>query len=373
MDDNNGKDIIDEVQTIDETTHEKSSTTKPKKNYKIHFILLAILGVSTWGFWTYSPLASQLKNQWLPHFKISFEQLLSPETVSKKPEQITQETTTAASEPTIENYPEASTEIQQTPDSSPTFEPTYDLSLDSNAESPLTAQNFDSLAAIEAMQQQLEVIQQAMTNMQAQQTQLNQQQVRAQLFASLHQAAASQSTLQDIAIAWKSIGFMPMLHEDKRALADEAFSELQALEQSIQTISAEISTLINALAQQLNPKDLTEVAAAVEEVIATPKGDAFTSSLDWLKEQFVISKIDPHALSLSDDPYAEIKALMNNLHQLNQDIQHQAWANITNLNTLRYQLEQRGMETTLSVEMLKQLETTQQNWKNQAQTWMEQL
>ncbi|MDX8388147.1 MAG: hypothetical protein R8M46_06390 [Ghiorsea sp.] len=364
------KNIDDDVEVIQEE-ETNAPVQKKKRNFKLHFFLILVLGAGTWAFWTYSPLAQQLKIEWLPSF--NQEHGIEQAVVTH---------TSPVSQPIATYYDEpAATAIEPSLKQEPTFEPVPDLnlavtqSINSDATPSLQVENLDDItSAIQQMQEQVNAMQLSISNMQAHQLQYAQQQVRSQLFNTLRRASSPQASLHDMAIAWKSIGFMPLLDDDKRAFAESAFVAIETLQNDIQNTSNEVTNLINTLAEQLQPQDLAEVAETMTTNIDPyQNADAFYSWLDWLKQQFIFSKIDEHAVTLTDDPYADIKALMSALDTLKQTINTANWDGISNLNTLLYQLEQRGLETSISHQMIKTYKETQQSWQQQAKVWMEQL
>jgi hypothetical protein len=376
MNETNEKNISDEIPvTLDEEV--KAPIQKKKRNTKLHIFLVLVLGACTWAFWTFAPLAQQLKVQWLSG--LNQEHSIEHETSS--PASLAAESVLVSDE-----QPQVTNEPAQTPSTQPieeelTFEPAPDLNLaiiqttTADAVATIQVESLNDItAAMQQLQSQVNVMQQTINNMHTQQLQQATQQVQAQLFSILRKATAPQASLDDMAIAWKSISFMPLLSEDKRVFADGAFVALQDLQSDMQNASHEVSNLINSLAQQLQPRDLKEVAEAITtDLNPIQDTDVFYSWLDWIKQQFMLSKVDQHAVTISDDPYADIKSLMGSLDQLKQAINNAQWDDITNLNTLFYQLEQRGMETNITHEMIKQFKLTQQNWQQQAQVWLEQL
>jgi hypothetical protein len=374
----NKQEPIIEAGTLEETepskqSNEKSIQPKKKGRIKFHLFLMLVLAIGTWAFWTFSPEAKQIR--------LKFEETISSyQGVSPTPEE--QPVAITQTEPSI-TIPSESIHPDAEETDAPLFDDTqsvYNTPLDdaSNAVSQTKATTFanesELLDSMQILQQQVSDLTQVVVNLQQQQHQWSQQQVRAQLFALLQKAASPKSNLDDKIIAWKSITLLPLLSQDKRSAANQAFLDLQDVQQRIQQTNDNISNLITTLAAQLQPKDLKEMAQEVEGVIDPyQQTDAFDSWLDWMKQQFTITKLDKHALELSDDPYAGLKQLITDLNHLQLSIQQHSWGNIGSLTSLLYQLEQRGLETSFSQESIAELQRDIDIWQQEAQTWMVQL
>ncbi|MDQ7003217.1 MAG: hypothetical protein Q9N02_11125 [Ghiorsea sp.] len=378
--------IID-ADTVEETQDSSASAKedapsqgnpKKKSNLKFYFVLILALVAGTWAFWTFSPEAKQLRLK----FQTTFTQP-TPE-ITAQPKPVPQRQTTQPNEsstkPNIAVPTTAITTTHQEP--SPLFEadtqaPTPETSTpqaQTQATPSVEPNTPEVTAAIQTLQQQVDDLTQAIGSLQHQQQQWSQQQVRAQLFALLRQASSPQSNLDTMMIAWKSISFLPLLSQDKRDAAEQAATDLQETQQRITQAEIHIQSLINTLASQMNPKAIQDVTQDIGQTIDTPQqSDAFDSWLDWLKQQFVITKLDKHALELSDDPYAELKQLITELHQLKISIHQHNWGNIGSLKALLYQLEQRGLEAEFSHESIANLQADIRYWQDEAQTWMAQL
>jgi len=357
----NEKDIIDEAEIINDDT--STPVQKKKSRLKLHFIFILLLGVGTWAFWTYSPLAQQLKTQWFQVFNQNPHANNELSVAIQAPEPVT---------------PEVEPEVEETSPDTPIFKPSPNLSLTLDTEltpEPVQTENTTELTvAVQELQQQVIIMQQNMNNLHIQQQEQAKQYVRAQLFTILRQASSASSTLNDMATAWKSITFLPLISDDKRDLAQQSYDDLQVLLDEKEAATVAIDSLITKLASQLKPSDLAEVSETVDHLVDSYQNtDIFYSWWDWLKEQFVISKVDEHAVTIAEDPYADLKQLMTDLYHVKQAILSDQWQSITNLNALFYQLEQRGLETTLTYETMSKFKQAKQIWQAQARTWMEQL
>ncbi len=383
--------VID-ADTVEASTQDTAEETKatPKKriNFKLHFMLTLILGVATWAFITYSPVAQQWQARWVAP-------LFAPSSEAPLPDQAQ-----ASNEPAMEDAQAANVSDAETYDSEPatdtntvTSSPIFaedalpqaeqatmpameeTITTDSPEATPATPQDMQDLAnQVATLTANIQQLTQRIEALQHQQRTWAEQQVRAQLFALLQTAASAQSSLQDALTAWKSIGFLPLLHEEKRDTAKQAFTALQGVQQNMQNTLTEIQSLIRNLADSMHPKAVKEVAEEVGGVVDPyQQTDTWTSWLDWLKAQFVITKLDKHALELSDDPYADIKQLIVNLNALQQAIAEQRWQDIGSLTPLLYQLEQRGFEPGFSNESLRAMQDEIQHWQDEAKTWVNQL
>ncbi|WP_038247764.1 hypothetical protein [Ghiorsea bivora] len=374
-------DSVEEVQpSTSEPDEQNNVKTKKRNNSKFYFFLILILGVGTWAFWIFSPEAQQLRMQFESTFsQPSAETNPEPELSSAPQAAASTEATTATADSqetsplfqTDTATPEASltpTESEQTenPEQTEIPEQNLDIALESN--------NPEMTAALLSLQQQVDDLTQVIGSLQQQQLQWSQQQVRAQLFALLRQASSPQSNLDQMMIAWKSIGFLPLLNQDKRDIAEQAFMGLQETQQRIQQTETNIQGLIQTLASEIHPAALQDISQDVANVVDPyQQTDAFDSWLVWLKQQFVITKLDKHALELSNDPYADLKQLIVELNQLKESIHQRNWSNIGSLTSLLYQLEQRGLEASFSNESITNLQASIRQWQDEAQTWMAQL
>jgi len=73
------------------------------------------------------------------------------------------------------------------------------------------------------------------------------------------------------------------------------------------------------------------------------------------------------------DRYQSIKNLIGDLQLLQTNLQDNAWAHVGDMEAMAHQLGQRGIDTTLSSELLSSIQQTQQQWQQEAAAWMEQL
>jgi hypothetical protein len=377
-------DAVEEAQPSTSQPDEQDKVkTRKKRNFKLYFFLLLILGGGTWVFWTFSPQAQQLRMQFQSYVsqpgeetntaQANTEEALETAPVSTPveptPEPVARQETTPLFETDI-----TSTEQEQEQDNTEqTTSSEQGATTDFAANDPEN-NNPEIITSLQNLQQQVEDLTQAIASLQQQQLQWSQQQVRAQLFALLRQASSPQSNLEQRIVAWKSIGFLPLLSQDKRDIAEQAFTALQETQQHIQETETNIQSLIQALTSEIHPLALQDTSQDDTNVVDPyQQTDAFDSWLDWLKQQFVITKLDKHALELSDDPYADIKQLIAELKQLQTSIHQRNWEHIGRLTSLLYQLEQRGLEAEFSNESIANLQATIRQWQDEAKHWMAQL
>jgi hypothetical protein len=345
------------------------ATEQPKKSkLKFHLILMLILGVGTWAFVTYAPIVKKWKAQW---YDFTHQPITNEEPYHAEPVQ----PSFAPRHQPASQAPDTVNEPIEEPiaENTPILEPTPELA----APEPVEAINAESLADLSALvtqlQNQLVTMQENMNQMYAQQAEQSKQQVRAQLFADL-QLAATEHNVQRAAATWKSISLLPYLDENRRAQAEQAWQDLEGLSQDIETLNQDIIDNLLALADKLRPEELADVAETMDNLVdAYANADTFSTWLDWLKDQFKISKVDRHAIHISDDPYANIKALMNQLDKLKNALSQGQWQTMPDLDNLVHQLEQLGLETSISPEVIQQIQATQQQWQEEAKSWMEQL
>ena len=366
--DNQNKPMIEaEKISAEENASAQDHTEQPKKEpkrksrVKFHLLLMLILGFGTWAFITYAPIVKTWRAQWY-----DFTHQSKPEPVSTAPVQPS--FAPANKETEVEDEP-----IEAPVDDTPIFEPTPELA----SPEPIDNQTVESLADLSAMvgqlQNQLATMQENMNQMYAQQAELSKQQVSAQLFTELQKAAKS-TRPQEAATAWKSISLLPYLDDSRRAQAEQAWQDLQGLSNDIETLNHDIIDGMLALADTLHPEALADVADTMDNLIDEyANTDTWMSWLDWLKEQFRVTKVDEHAVSMADDPYADIKALINQLDQLKTALSQGQWQGLPNIDNLLYQLEQHGIETSISPELISQIQQTQEQWQEQAKAWVEQL
>jgi len=373
------------VETPDTHTEEQASAPKRKLRLKLHLTLTLLLGVATWAWITYAPTAQIWKERWI-------YPLLNHQPTQTKPAEPTAEaekngdtvdsteslndavaTTDESTEHAADDSPLFET---VTPEPTPTEQAVTNIEPQTTNQTPALSEETSSavLQQLHSLQQQVQHLTQRIEDMQSQQLKWAQQQVGARLFALLHTAATPQAKLDDMMIAWKSISLLPLLNQSKRDTASQAVESLQTVQQHMAQTSADIQTLIDTLAEKMHPKALREVAQQVEHVrTPEPQDDTWNSWLDWLKQQFIITRLDKHALERADDPYADTKQLIMQLDTLKSALEQQQWQHIGSLTTLLYQLEQRGLEADFSNESIADLQAEIQRWQDEARMWMEQL
>jgi len=64
---------------------------------------------------------------------------------------------------------------------------------------------------------------------------------------------------------------------------------------------------------------------------------------------------------------------ISQLDKLEHALQQGHWAQLPDMDNLAHQLEQYGITTSLSSDLLEHIQQTQQTWQEQAKAWMEQL
>jgi len=353
------KPVLD-AEPIESAEAEKlENADKPKKSkWKFHLILTLILGVGTWAFVTYSPIAQSWKARW---YDFTHQPVPQANPVYVEPEQ-----------PSFAPTPQPEVD-EPVVEETPILEPTPEFTTPEPTDAPTAESLADLSALVEQLQNQLIDMQENMNQMYAQQAEQSKQQVRAQLFADLQQAASNQQ-VQSAAATWKSISLLPHLDESRRAQAEQAWQELQGLSQDIETLNQDIIDNMIQLADKLQPQALADVAETMGDLVDEyANTDTFMTWLDWLKDQFKVSKVDEHAIQITDDPYADIKALIGQLDQLKDALTQGQWQMLPNLDNLVHQLEQRGLDTSISPEVINQIQATQQQWQEEAKHWMEQL
>jgi len=371
------KETILDAETIEnkdftgEEIQDAKNKPEKKSKLKFHLFLMLVLGVATWAFITYSQTAKDWKQQWYdfthqPRLESTIQDTptFKPNTTipTSTPEQVEEPTVSAASEPV--NISE-DTPIFAAKDEPETITPSPEID----------ATSIEDLSTLlEETQQQLLTMQDNINQMFSQQFEQNKQRISAQMFAILQQAASQKEDISSSAAAWKSITLLPMLGEDRRAQAEQAWLELKGLNQDTQTLRQEVITHIQTLAEKLHPESLVEVAENVETLAETNiNTDAWSSWLDWLKGQFQLRKVEQYALNLTQDPYQDLKDLISQLDKLEHALQQGYWAQLPDMDNLAHQLEQYGITTSLSSDLLEHIQQTQQTWQEQAKAWMEQL
>ena len=348
----------------------EEETPKKKSKLKFHLILMLILGVGTWAFITYSSTAESWKQAWYdfthqPVTQPSQPQSFQPNIDVPNPTSALVTEPIQADETTLETITEDTPIFTDAVEPEPIIQPPV-----MDAESIA-----DISTLLEDMQQQILVMQENINQMFNQQFEQNKQRISAQMYTVLAQASSTKADISKAAAAWKSISLLPMLDEERRAQAEQAWLELKGLNQDTQTLRQEVITHIQTLAEKLHPEALAEVAQDLETVPESSNIDqnAWVTWMDWLKTQFQLRKVEQHALELTQDPYADLKALIGELDALAKALQQGQWESLPDIENLTYQLEQYGISTSLSAELLDHIQQTQQAWQQQAKAWMEQL
>ncbi|MDQ6988769.1 MAG: hypothetical protein Q9M19_02725 [Mariprofundaceae bacterium] len=344
--------------TADNINQEKdvilNETSGKKSRWKRNLVLILLLMSAMWAFWTYSPIVVGFKAQFLAVDSLPVVQ--------------------------SENEPVVSSVAVKTPifakdmRSLPTFEVLTEkhTGLETTAAVELQKQNQDNQGiqdSLVALQQQVTQLNTQLNDLQHQQIQQTQMQVRGQLFAALVQAASAQSALKEMILAWKSITFMPLLNEEKRDFAREAVLSLQDIQQLMLAEQQEVTLLLQALTQALSV-DVLPVSTS------QPTKDTYQmvskrTWMDWLSAQFQVSKVQPS--SSKEDPHRSSKQLIHHLQQYQYWIAQEQWQQHFTLAHLVYQLEQRGIETSLSSHDLPQAQIEIVAWQEQANVWMQAL
>ncbi|MDX8382394.1 MAG: hypothetical protein R8M14_09830 [Ghiorsea sp.] len=361
----------------------QDAAAKPtkKSRLKLHLILLLLLGIATWVFWTWTPQGQNLKTQiknlpWFAHPNIPSN---APTHVQQSQ---TEDVSTVVPEEDITQMPEDLPEdvtdksVLATPVAEvPLLEETPELI---PVAAPTNTAGKETLTAltdlVDQLNHQMASLQDNISQMYEQQAQHNKQQVKAQVFTALQQATSPNSSIEGAATAWKSIALLPMLDESRRAEANQAWHELNGLSNDAQALSQDIVSEILSLADKLHPDDLADVADTVENLVDSyANTDAWITWLDWLEKQFKFTKVDTHAVVISDDPYADIKQLINQLDQLKHALVSGQWESLPDVDAIIHQLDQHGVSTTMSAETIQQMQQAQQAWQTKAKAWMEQL
>jgi len=348
---NNEKDVI-----LDEISVKKF-------HWRRHLILMVLIGSGTWSFWTYSPLALQ--------FKQSFWSIGIEENTLVSPAQPNVLTPNQANH----NTPQAPSNIID----APTFKPLPQAtSLNTSAikgsqnESALLHTELNIQQSLEQLQQQIKQLNDHLNGLHQQQAQQAQMQVRLQLFTALNRASSPNSSLNDSLLAWKSITLMPLLSEEKYQFAITAVAELQQLQQHIISEQQEVKLLINLLSQQLKPLEQPALTPSTTQIDPYQMPQTQTW-LDWFQTQFKLSKVSAVVAEQEAHPHAPLQQLIAALQQYQQQLQHEQWQVLPALKTTLYVLDQRGIDSTLSVETLQQAITGKALWKNHALLWLEAL
>ena len=362
-----------------------AKTPKKKSRFPFYLFLILLMAAGSWAFWNYSPFITSFKDQWLNKFNHTFANNPTEPTVAVDvPSIITPAPDQQEPVPEEVEQDEQPVQIESITDS-PTFEPAITLEQVSAqvlaASNDLQAKNIEELrtamqTSMQAMEEQVLLVQQNMRLMQEQQLKQAQQYVRAQLFTALQQAASTSTTLSSKQAAWKNISFMPLIHEEKRQFAEDAFRALKTVETDKLQATEEISTWISTLSAQMRPAEREVVAEVVAEDITTaPEPLSLDAIITWFKQQFMFSKVGEHTVHLGHDPYVKIKQFIEQLDTLKTSLKAEFLDdNIqAGLENIFHQLDQYGIETSLSVETILGFEDIQQSWIDEAHAWMEQL
>jgi len=378
---------ITEPEIAESETKQSETATPPKKSpFGLYLFILILLGAGgSWIFWQNSPLVSQFKELWLSK---------SSSIMALVQQQPTEETLIAEEQGTEENItdeepiaePPHETPVPQTnlfeAIDSPVFESAPEIKLEHELSTTpdIQAKNLEELkisvqTSMQQMKNQIALLHENIKLMNEHQNKQAQQYVRAQLFAALQKASSPLSNSDDMKAAWKSISFMPLLSEDKKAAAEQAYADLQNMQSNKLQITEEISAWVASLAEQISPEKRADVAELIEEANpATPPTDSIATGIEWLKKQFVITKVTTNTpVYTGNDPYADIKRFINHLLDLQQLLNSGGDKQPQDLDIVFHQLAQHGIETSLTPEDFINLYETKQSWKDQAQAWMEQL
>ncbi|MDX8383272.1 MAG: hypothetical protein R8M45_04265 [Ghiorsea sp.] len=334
------------------------ASSAKKSRWKLYLTLLLLVGTSAWYVWTYVPAVQQFRHNLLGNSVVVAVKstpvdartfLISPATPNP---------------PLFEDkaiLPEVQVEVDQ----------------------PVAAPDVSALAAhgliqgdvssqmmldIQGLQGQLGKLQQRMVAMQNQQVQQLQMQVRVQLFQLLATASSANKSTHDVAVAWKSITLLPMLTDDKREYAAQAYAALLLLQEDKQVILYELEQLQIGLGMQL-----VEVDVASPQVPSEVQPVAAGSWSDWLAAQFHFSKVEQGSKSFAQALRASQADVRSMLRQARQALHGEQWRMVPDLGLLVHKLNQQGIETSLSVDMVEAWQQGKQDWQAQAQAWMEQL
>jgi len=365
--------------TSKSTKAEKEAPTKKKGSsfIKTFILFLLIIIGAAWAFWQFNNAALQSlfeNNMLSSSFKSNPAPSLTPEEDAAQPTDENSDVATdvATLEQTMDTlFTDGAANAQDD-----TAAGQYDINTDeanANTETPdVTEQNSNALDAntLTELQNKLDAVETLIQSMEQRQLFQMRYEVRSAVFALLNRASSPSTSLLESANAWKSMTFLANLNPEKRAMAEQAFQDLRSAQQNVQAISDEIKGSIYALAQMLKPAD----AAIVKAEIGANDVEALVDLnwLEWLKSQFHFSKVSQDAIVLADR-YQAIKNLIGDLQLLQTNLQDNAWAHVGDMEAMVHQLEQRGIDTTLSNELLSSIQQTQQHWQQEAAAWMEQL
>ena len=352
-------------QDVDSVNAEKdaildASSTK-KRSWKLYLGMTLLLGASAWYVWSFVPAVQSFKHHLLGSSVVLPEEPASSGTTTPS---MSHSPPVHATTPLFENkdvLPEVQVEVNQ-----PVAAP--DVALLPAGEAMAGGASQQMMFTIQAMQAQLGKLQQSMVAMQNQQVQHMQMQVRVHLFQLLAIASTAKKSTLDAAQAWKSIALLPMLTADKRAYAEQAFAALLLLQEDKLAVLHELEQLQLGLGMQLVEEDVA-FTDAPKEVLPL----AASSWFERLAAQFHFSKVNPdsdrvaQALQASQD---DVRSMLRNARQA---LQGEHWSLLPDIDLLVHKLNQQGIETSLSAEVIADWQQGKQAWQAQAQAWMEQL
>lgn len=363
-----------------------SADVAKKKKHSFIKTLLLLLLVSigaAWAFWQFNNAALQsFFENIIPasrfYAKPSSALTAEENTAQPAPKNIALAAKETALETTSETLLSTDTSRQVNQAISP-----YDINLDNTEANilipddvltpevaePIINNNVD-FTALADLQINLAAIESRIQTMEQRQLSQIRFEVRSAMFTLLNRASSSTASLLESANAWKSITFLANINPEKRDLAEQAFQDLRSAQQHVQAISDEIKTNIYALAQMLKPTDAAIVNAKIDANNVEALVDL--NWFEWIKDQFHFSKVSQDVLVLADR-YQTIKLLIDDLQRLQNNLQDNVWTHSSDIDALVHQLEQRGIDTTLSTELLQTIAQTQQQWQQEAIAWMEQL
>lgn len=338
-----------------------------KRKWRLHLALVVVLGSGTWAFWTYSPMALQFKHNIFGAAEVA-------SLVDTNQQAINLDNTISSSlanMPLFENHTmlhEVEVDVEQpvaVPDA-------YGIAPEDEQGSDAAIQQFAAQQlAVQQLQAEVHKLNQNMISLQNQQVQQMQMQVRGQLFQFLAKAAAKRSSMQSMNLAWKSITLLPMLSDEKRDYALQAYQALSLLLEDKDQAQSELVQLLEEVSGQQDGDESQVVAlsgVAVEQPLPA------SSWSDWLSAQFSLRKVmqDSENGAKQGEPSDEDKLIALILRS-KQHLDSEQWSRLSAIDVLVYKLNQQGLETTISAEVLARLQQGKQDWQQQAQAWMEQL
>lgn len=344
-----------------------------------HIVLLLILGIGTWAFWTYSPIAHNLKIKYLYLGQHQTLEPIAAVTATPKPANPTT-AAPAASAPTVDAEQAVIHPSKLVADPLVADGNSYDIAKDEQptnhtvintiAENPIQQTAAPSQVTFADISQQLNNLSATMQVVQQQQIALIQYMAKRDIFGLLNVASSPQASLNEAATAWQRITFLPNLNSESRDIAAQAYTALRLAQRDVQSMLEETTAFIDALSQQLPPQDVLKTPAQTTALESRSLMD--TNWLDWLKSQFSISKVSNIAPQ-TQDPYLDMKQIISQLRTLEDVVKAGQWQRIGDINGLIHQLEQHGFATVISPDTFPAIQQTQQHWQQKAAAWMEQL